>query len=438
MLSKWSLRLGAMALLGGTTAIGAEPPRPSQPAPAPIVLYMPPQEAPTPKANQPTVVAPVPVEAAAPAAEEAAPKYGPTAPEDVKILQGLIDPEGCRGLKAYGWLDVGYTYASGGSGILAVETRENRFGNELLLSQAAIVLEKVLDPNCLSWGFNMTYYAGADASLLQPKGGIDSPPDNPRFSDDFRQLYVSAHLPVLTEGGIDIKLGRQGHIIGYESAMAPYRPFYSNDYQWFYSQDGAWTGALAIAHISKQLDVLAAITMGANTFFTMRGDSPCYIGQVNYWLTEEKNTQLTGSLHLGENAIFAAPGLAGDFDTVVELRMQHKFSPRATVVLQSNMGWDQNVPGVGTAAWYGVYAIGIYSLTCKLDINTRLDWFDDVDGTRIGVSGNFEEVTLGLDYHPVPAISLRPEIRGDFADKRAFNHNEKSQLTIAMDLLLKF
>ena len=39
-----------------------------------------------------------------------------------------------------------------------------------------------------------------------------------------------------------------GTIIGCESAMAAYRPFYSNDYQWYYSEDGAFTGALATLH----------------------------------------------------------------------------------------------------------------------------------------------------------------------------------------------
>src|SRR5439155_10987277 len=140
--------------------------------------------------------------------------------------------------------------------------------------------------------------------------------------------------------------GRMGSIIGYESALAPYRPFYSNDYQWFYSQDGAYTAALANWHVNKQLDVLSGITLGANTFFTKRSsDSYCYIGQVNYWLQEEKKTQLTASLHLGRDAIFAAPGLAGDFDTVVELRVLHNWNKYFTQIVQSNMGWDNNVPG---------------------------------------------------------------------------------------------
>jgi hypothetical protein len=39
-------------------------------------------------------------------------------------------------------------------------------------------------------------------------------------------------------------------------------------------------------------------------------------------------------------------------------------------------------------------------------------------------------------------MDLRPEVRGDFADERAFGRGgiprDHSQLTLAMDLLLKF
>src|SRR5262249_2670731 len=155
-------------------------------------------------------------------------------------------------------------------------------------------------------------------------------------------------------GGLDVKAGRMGTIIGYNSALAPYRPFYSSDYQWFYSQDGAWTGALTNLHVTPQLDGLNGVTMGVNTFFTLRRhDSVCYIGQVNYWLQEDKQTQLTVSLHLGEDAIFAAPGRAGEFDTVLELRVQHNWSKCLTQIIQSNMGWDSDVPGIGTGEWYG-------------------------------------------------------------------------------------
>jgi hypothetical protein len=356
-------------------------------------------------------------------------------PEDLKTFNALF-PE-CCGVRFYGWLDAGYTYASTGKGILPVEPRENRFGREFLLDQIAMVLDKPLKGGCqFDWGFNATFYAGADAALLRPEGGFTT--TNPRFGADFRNLYLSAHLPLLTEGGVDVKAGRMGTVIGYESALAPYRPFYSNDYQWFYAEDGAFTGVVATWHVNKQLDLLAGITMGANTFFTMRGDSPCYLGQINYWLTEKKQTLFSFGLYMGNNAIFAAPGLAGDFDTTIELRVQHDWNKYLTQIVQSDDGWDSNVPGVGTGEWYSLYNIFVLHTSPCLDLTNRVEWFDDVNGTRTGVAANYGEVTVGLDYHPIPCLRLRPEARYDFADEPAFGTGHHSQFTAAIDMVLSF
>ena len=388
-----------------------------------------------------------PLQSSEVAAQEPAPadeeKLGPTLPEDVKFLQSALFGDRHRdcpsALRLYGWLDAGYTYASTGPGPLTVETRENRFGNEFLFNEAALVLEKPLDPTRFSLGFNATFYAGADAALLRPEGGINT--TNPRFGADFRQLFVSAHLPVLTDGGVDIKAGRMGTIIGYESALAPYRPFYSNDYQWFYAEDGAFTGGLAIVHMNKQLDVIGGITLGANTFFTQRGDGPCIIGQVNYWLDECKTTLVSASTYCGHEAIFAAPGFAsrGEEDYTFELRLQHKFSKEMEMIIQSDDGFATELANGGSGQWYSLYDILIYHLNPKLDANGRAEWFLDNKGTRTGFATNYYEVTLGFDYHPVNCLRIRPEVRGDFADDPVFrNGRDKSQLTLAIEGLLSF
>ena len=75
------------------------------------------------------------------------------------------------------------------------------------------------------------------------RAASDSSP-NPHFGQDFRDLYLSMHLPILTDSGVDFKIGRMNTIIGYNGFLAPYRPFYSSDYQFFYLQDGAFTGFL--------------------------------------------------------------------------------------------------------------------------------------------------------------------------------------------------
>ena len=372
-------------------------------------------------------------------------RFGPTPVSQTNFLMDYLhlgDLFGNTGIRSFGWVEGGYSGASTGTGILSVETRQNRFGNEFLLNQIGWVIEKPLQQDVFNLGFMMRYFAGADAALGAAKGGIGYPPGDPHFGQDFRDLYLSAHLPILTEGGMDFKIGRMNTIIGYNGFLAPYRPFYSSDYQFFYSQDGAFTGWLTDLHVSKRLDVWNGMTLGANTFFVQRSSrSICYIGQVNYWLTDERQTRLTASVYTGPNAIFAAPKMAGDFDTVVELRLQQNWTERFTQIIQSNMGWDANTP-VGTGSWYGLYTIGIFHLTPKIDTNFRAEWFDDVKGTRTGIDTNYEEVTLGLNWHPIKYLDIRPEIRGDFAGQNAFGvngeHTHRSQLSGGISFLVKF
>jgi hypothetical protein len=374
-----------------------------------------------------------------------APRWGPTPVKDVRILMdglGLARLWEDRGIRAFGWVETGYTYASTGPGLLSVQPRQNQFGNEALLDQIGLVIQKPLQQDRFDLGWNVRYFAGADAAIGQPGGGIDDPPGNPRFSHDFRDLYLSAHLPVLTEGGMNVKVGRMNTIIGYNGFLAPYRPMYSSDYQFFYSQDGAFTGFLTQLIVNDRLDIWNGMTLGANTFFEKRSDdSYCYIGQVNYWLTDERRTRLTASLHCGPDAIFAAPGMSGDFDTIVELRVQHAWSERFTQVVQSNMGWSDGSP-VDDASWYGLYTIGILHMNCQLDLTGRAEWFDDVGGTRTGFDTNYCEVTLGLNWHPCDSLEIRPEVRGDFAETAVFgdanNPTDNSQFTTAISALLKF
>lgn len=372
-------------------------------------------------------------------------RFGPTPVSEVRILMdmlGVANLVGDSGIRTFGWIEGGYTGASTGSGILSVEPRQNRFGNEFLLNQIGFAIQKPLRQDQFDWGFNMRYFAGADAALGAAKGGIGWPAGNPQFGQDFRDLYLSAHLPVLTDGGVDVKIGRMNTIIGYNGFLAPYRPFYSSDYQFFYSQDGAFTGGLANLHVNDRLDIWNGMTLGANTFFTLRAnDSYCYIGQVNYWLTDEKKTRFTASVYCGPHALFAAPNLSGTFDSMVELRVQQDWSPRFTQILQSNMGWDGHTP-VGTGQWYGLYLISIYHINAQLDGLVRAEWFDDVNGTRTGIAANYSEVTLGCNYHPFKFLDIRPEIRGDFAGADAFGvngaHTNRSQLTGGISFLVKF
>jgi len=374
----------------------------------------------------------------------APPELGPTPVDDVRLAMdhlGLGHLFGNSGILFYGWVESGYTAASTGSGELSVQPKLNRYGNQLLLNQIGLVLQRGMRASQVDIGFNIKYLAGADAALGQPKGGIGNA-DNTYFSQDFQDLYASIHVPVFKHGGLDVRVGRMNTIIGFNGFMAPYRPFYSSDYQFFYSQDGAFTGLLTTLTVNDELDVSNGLTMCANTFFTMRNDGyVCYIGQVNYWLNHERSTLLTGSTYLGREAILAAPGLEGTFVTMGELRVQRQWSEKLFQVVQSNFGWDANTP-VGTASWFGLYTIGILHVTKPWDFRFRLDFFNDDGGTRTGINTAYGALTLGANWHPVNFLEVRPEIRGDLAGRPAFGtgggNTDKTQLIGVVSALVKF
>jgi hypothetical protein len=131
-------------------------------------------------------------------------RMGPAPVSEVGIMRrllGLDDFLSARGLRTFGWVEGGFTGSSSGSGMLSVAPRLNRFGNDYLLNQIGLVLQKPLEQDRFNIGFNVRYFAGADAAAGQPKGGIGSTISSEHFSHDFRDLYLSAHLPMLTEGG---------------------------------------------------------------------------------------------------------------------------------------------------------------------------------------------------------------------------------------------
>ena len=153
------------------------------------------------------------------------PVLGSIPPEDLPpLFPEFTDWLKRERIRVYGWIEAGYTHSSVGDGLLANAPTPNRFGNEAILNGVWLIVERQLAKEGWSWGFRSDFYAGSDAALLHPQNGFG--PQDLRWGTDFRQLYLSLHMPVLSEGGVDLQLGRQNVPIGYETLMAPYRPMY--------------------------------------------------------------------------------------------------------------------------------------------------------------------------------------------------------------------
>jgi hypothetical protein len=395
------------------------------------------------KPSSVTEEAPAGEGAAAPAEEP----LGPTPPTKVNILQELLglDTEKPT-LQVFGWIDPDYTFRNNGHGINNIAPVMNRFGDEVLMREIVLNVNKPLDAKELSWGFNMTLLAGADGAFLQPTAGWFKQTD-PRFGLSFTDLNVTAHLPILTEGGVDIKFGRTTTVLGPMGGLAPYRYFDSSDYAWFNLEEGRYTGLSAIWHISKQLSWFNAIELGGwGAFFDFGVAGPDYLGQINYWFDEDaKKTLFTFTVLTGPTGHFS-PGNT----TAVETTIRQNWTERLYQVVSFQMNYSKAPIFFAVPHSYQERAFDVYSyqgihLSCALDFNTRVEWYKDDDGG--GYPGgfgiphtNYGEVTLGFDYHPYKWIQLRPEIRGDFADHPAFGRNmdREDQLSMAIDALIKF
>jgi len=109
-------------------------------------------------------------------------------------------------------------------------------------------------------------------------------------------------------------------------------------------------------------------------------------------------------------------------------------------------------PGGGTAQWTGIDQYLYYSVSEKLKAGARFEWFQDTDGTRVGLNrpsnpnkpplpGNFFSLTVGPNYLPTENLLIRPELRWDFYDGDALPYNggtKTQQLMLGFNMILKF
>jgi hypothetical protein len=345
-------------------------------------------------------------------------------------------------VRAYGWLDGGYSYSSSGNGLLNVAPEPTRFGNEFLLNGAWMVVERTVDTKNWSWGFRSDFYGGSDAALLRPINNFG--PQGKHMGTDFRQLFISAHMPILSAKGMDLQLGRQNMPLGYETLMGPYRPLYSQTYFWINFQVVA-TAAVATLHPANSLDLLGGVLIGYNTVFEMRGRAPDYITRITYRPGNSTRTTYLGSIFAGPKPAPIAAGHTDSWQTIAETEARRVWTPRFSQVVQASSSWaskDQKNRG-GTSATHGASSIATYHLDRQLDLNLRGEWFYDVHGVHTGVAGHFGEVTLGLGMMPARWITFRPEVRGDFSGQPSFGpvsasvHN-RNQLSAAFDVIFKF
>src|SRR5262249_45577407 len=98
---------------------------------------------------------------------------------------------------------------------------------------------------------------------------------------------------------------------------------------------------------------------------------------------------------------------------VFDLVYTHQINPILGYTLEPLYGYEPKVPNIGAATWFGIVNYLSCKFTPRLSGSTRLEFFDDIDGNRTGYPGLYTSAATCLDFKPIPAFVIRPEIRFD-------------------------
>lgn len=376
--------------------------------------------------------------------------------------------------KLYGWIEGGIT------GNPRSPIDNHNFGhlftdraNEPLLNQAVITAERALDPNAtgFDWGFKVQFMYGSDSRYIHSLGLLDLATED-RVQPDFPEVYASVHLPVLTSGGADFKIGKFVTLEGAETIDPRTNVFYSHSYIFNFGIPFNNTGIQGVQHVNKYLDIYAGLNRGVNTSINDNNHSVAFEGGIGLNLLDGNLTTLAIT-HIGpEN-----PHNNHDYRYLNDITTTWKINKCFTSITDLNLIYDS----VSNGKWGGgVAQYFTYSINDWLQVGFRGEIWRDAQGFYVaqfranndfihfqrgdnlnpnfpldpsnfgGGNTTYLALTGGVTIKPnVPkplaGLLIRPEVRYDRAltDTRPFSDStaladRRDQITIGLDVILEF
>jgi hypothetical protein len=391
------------------------------------------------------------------------PTGAPDGKEVKKVVETPKPPE--PRFKLYGWIEGGIT----GNPDSPIDN--HNFGhlftdraNEPLLDQVSIVGERALDPNAtgFDWGFKVWFMEGSDARFTKSMGLLDLATDS-RIQPDFPEVYVSAHIPVGSTGGIDLKVGKYADPMSAETIDPRNNVFYSHSYIFNFGVPFNDTGFLAVFHINKYIDIYGGLNRGVDATFKDNNSSVAFEGGLGLNLLDG-NLATVALTHIGPED----PGNNHDYRYLNDISTTWKITKALTWITDINFVYEASVNAWGGgAAQYFTYALNDW-----LTLGLRAEIWRDEKGFFVsefadnnnfihllrgdpipadpsdysGGSTTYFETTLGVTIKPpVPkplaALLIRPEVRYDRAlnNSQPFaQHSSQDQWTLGLDVILEF
>ena len=367
--------------------------------------------------------------------------------------------------KISGWIDSGITFNPD-----SPQSNQN-FGrlfddraNEPLLNQVVINFERALapQPGEFDWGFKLQFMYGSDARFIHSVGLFSDTASTSILQPDLVETYLNLHFPVITDGGLDLKLGKFVTLEGAETIDPRTNFFYSHTYIFNFGIPFNHTGALATFHATKWLDLYSGITRGVNTSLDDNNDNVSFQGGVGLNLLDGKLTVLA-TTSIGPET----PNNNHDQRYLNDITVTAKITDKFTSITDLNYARDEVID----AQAYGIAQYFTYAINSWLTAGIRGEIFRDDKGFYVvsfadnhdpmralegeptidprtvgGGKTTYGAVTAGVNIKPPvpkPAASLviRPELRFDRAlnSTRPFNDSSgRNQFTASIDVIITF
>ena len=375
-------------------------------------------------------------------------------------------------VKVYGWIENSFTGNANGrpQNGLNFGVYPNHLANQWQGNQYYLVFERLVAQNdMVNFGGRFDFLLGDDWQFVKSYGLFDRAFKPNSFAGiDLPQMYMEAHLPILTKNGMDVRGGRFYSPAGFENVQAVKRPMLSVPYLFNFTPFTLF-GVLTTLHLNERTNLYNGAVNGWDRWID-QNYRYSYIGGFSYNFRDLKTSitsiVLTGPDQLPRfppaNSPFLPTGVvtnpalqgkvnpyyAGNWRTYLSNVATHTYPKgKLTEAAEVFFVHETNVAGLGPggsvareSAWYGAAHWFIYNFTDKVQGVWRSEIFRDNNGAATGQADNYYEITLGLPYKPKPWLWIRPEARYDWAQfHHPFNDGTRdSQLTLAVDVIVQF
>ncbi|MGD0461041.1 MAG: outer membrane beta-barrel protein [Tepidisphaeraceae bacterium] len=403
-------------------------------------------------------------------APETPPPVAPAPTSYGAIMQGfekigIGKPMEDLGFNIHGYVDVGYLYdltvpkditpakTAPGDDILFA----GPYKNAIDLDQVDLTIERdMVNLSKGSWdvGFKVEGIYGRDAFFTHSNGILDQDNKNGGLSGpddqlDLLQAYVQLGIPV--GSGITVEAGKFVSPMGFESIDPTQNLFYTHSYEFSYGKPYTLTGVLVDYTFSdtatdNMLTLTGGVTRGWNQSTYANNGNPDGIFQIH---------DVAGSIDWTVNLLIGTEGVLPygpadytDLWVVPEGILNWKVSDQFTISGDLLYGDANHQQGGGALVqWFSGALYVKYQIIPQLAINSRFEYYHDGGGVTTGVGGNdinYWEGTAGVAITPLPDnplfqfLTIRPEVRYDYADEAVFDFSQFGQLTASMDVYWRF